>query len=109
MKYGATIISIGNSYEQESAKIVAAQQWDTIMANKNNLYSSLITVSKWSGEWLNITAVERTTSGAYLCIASNGVPPSVSKRIQINVMCKTFLYCPTYLFKSLNDTATIKG
>jgi hypothetical protein len=26
--------------------------------------------------------------GAYLCIASNGVPPSVSKRIMVNVHCE---------------------
>ncbi|MPC76060.1 hypothetical protein E2C01_070461 [Portunus trituberculatus] len=26
--------------------------------------------------------------GAYLCIASNGVPPSVSKRITLDVECK---------------------
>ncbi|XP_013142003.1 PREDICTED: protein CEPU-1-like [Papilio polytes] len=45
-----------------------------------------VMVSKWTGEWLNISAVQRETSGAYLCIASNGVPPSVSKRIQVNVM-----------------------
>ncbi|XP_028164796.1 neurotrimin-like [Ostrinia furnacalis] len=44
-------------------------------------------VSKWTGDWLNLTGVERAASGAYLCIATNGVPPSVSKRIQINIMC----------------------
>lgn len=26
--------------------------------------------------------------GAYLCIASNSIPPSVSKRIMVNVHCK---------------------
>ncbi|XP_047984317.1 protein amalgam-like isoform X2 [Leguminivora glycinivorella] len=45
-------------------------------------------VSKWSGVWLNLTAVERAMSGALLCIASNGVPPSVSKRIPLRVLCK---------------------
>ncbi|KAF9410055.1 hypothetical protein HW555_010749 [Spodoptera exigua] len=43
-------------------------------------------VSKWTGQWLNLTGVERVLSGAYLCIATNGVPPSVSKRILINVI-----------------------
>lgn len=28
--------------------------------------------------------------GAYLCIASNGIPPSVSKRIKVSVDCKLF-------------------
>jgi hypothetical protein len=30
--------------------------------------------------------------GAYLCIASNGVPPTVSKRIKVSVDCKYQLY-----------------
>ena len=25
---------------------------------------------------------------AYLCVASNGVPPSISKRVQLKVQCK---------------------
>ncbi|XP_049870198.1 lachesin-like isoform X3 [Pectinophora gossypiella] len=47
-----------------------------------------VSVGKWSGEWLNMTAVQRDMSGAYLCIATNGVPPSVSKRIMLHVLCK---------------------
>ncbi|KAJ2952302.1 hypothetical protein O0L34_g4585 [Tuta absoluta] len=45
-------------------------------------------VSKWSGVWLNMTEVTREMSGAFLCIATNGVPPSVSKRILLRVLCK---------------------
>lgn len=30
--------------------------------------------------------------GAYLCIATNGVPPSVSKRIIVDVECKCNFY-----------------
>lgn len=30
--------------------------------------------------------------GAYLCIASNGVPPSVSKRIKVSVDCKCLYF-----------------
>ncbi|KAK8760878.1 hypothetical protein V5799_027855 [Amblyomma americanum] len=37
------------------------------------------------GEWLNITSLHEDHAGAYLCIASNGVPPSVSKRIILRV------------------------
>lgn len=32
--------------------------------------------------------ISRTDMGAYLCIAMNGVPPSVSKRIIVDVECK---------------------
>ncbi|CAM1324800.1 Uncharacterised protein g8790 [Pycnogonum litorale] len=37
------------------------------------------------GEFLNVTRVTRKHMGAYLCIASNDVPPSVSKRIELEV------------------------
>ena len=42
----------------------------------------------FTGPSLNLTKVERRQMGAYLCIASNDVPPSVSKRIMLNVNCK---------------------
>ncbi|XP_028026040.1 lachesin-like [Bombyx mandarina] len=44
--------------------------------------------SKWNGVWLNMSSVSRDINGAFLCIATNGVPPSVSKRILLRVMCK---------------------
>ncbi|XP_022249059.1 lachesin-like, partial [Limulus polyphemus] len=37
------------------------------------------------GNYLNLTHITRTHMGAYLCIASNGIPPSVSKRIMLEV------------------------
>lgn len=40
------------------------------------------------GEILNITAVRRDQMGAYFCVASNGVPPSISKRIMLIVQCE---------------------
>ncbi|KAH9628590.1 hypothetical protein HF086_010324 [Spodoptera exigua] len=42
-------------------------------------------VSVVDGETLTITKVSRLHMGAYLCIASNGVPPSISKRIMLMV------------------------
>ncbi|KFM76454.1 Lachesin, partial [Stegodyphus mimosarum] len=42
-------------------------------------------VLRMVGEFLNLTQVTREDMGAYLCIASNGVPPSVSKRILLQV------------------------
>ncbi|KAK2704653.1 lachesin-like isoform X1 [Artemia franciscana] len=38
------------------------------------------------GEVIKWQAVSRHQMGAYLCIANNGVPPSVSKRIMVSVM-----------------------
>lgn len=45
-------------------------------------------VEKLFGDTLNLTRVNRADMGAYLCIASNGVPPSVSKRIILDVECE---------------------
>ncbi|XP_043679417.1 opioid-binding protein/cell adhesion molecule homolog isoform X2 [Vespula pensylvanica] len=49
-----------------------------------------ITLSNWheasiEGSYLEITDVTRLHMGPYLCIASNGVPPTVSKRIVLIV------------------------
>ncbi|XP_050428985.1 lachesin-like isoform X2 [Adelges cooleyi] len=43
------------------------------------------TVNFVDGEVLHITRVSRLHMGAYLCIASNGVPPSISKRVTLKV------------------------
>jgi hypothetical protein len=55
----------------------------------------LFSVSSVEGPVFNITRVNRLHMGAYLCIASNGVPPTVSKRIMLIVHC-------TFCYKSLD-------
>lgn len=45
-------------------------------------------VTSVEGETLTLTKVTRSEMGAYLCIAANGVPPSVSKRMMLHVHCK---------------------
>ncbi|XP_013138818.1 PREDICTED: lachesin-like [Papilio polytes] len=45
-------------------------------------------VLKWEGEWLNISVTRRDVNCVLLCIASNGIPPSVSKRILLNVLSR---------------------
>ncbi|EDW86108.2 uncharacterized protein Dwil_GK23444 [Drosophila willistoni] len=42
-------------------------------------------VKNVEGERLTLTNIHRTDMGGYLCIASNGVPPSVSKRFDVHV------------------------
>ncbi|KAH0822325.1 hypothetical protein GEV33_000466 [Tenebrio molitor] len=44
-------------------------------------------VSSYQGEVLLLVKISRSEMGAYMCIASNGVPPTVSKRIMVNVNC----------------------
>lgn len=51
----------------------------------------------YDGEVLPLTKVSRNEMGAYLCIATNGVPPSVSKRIILDVECN-YKWCIFGLF-----------
>ena len=41
-----------------------------------------------SGSPLVLPAPRRGDAGAYLCIANNGVPPTVSKRVHLTVTCQ---------------------
>ncbi|CAL4122656.1 unnamed protein product, partial [Meganyctiphanes norvegica] len=51
----------------------------------------------YEGEELHLKSVSRTEMGAYLCIASNGVPPSVSKRITLEVEFPPQIHVPNQL------------
>lgn len=46
-----------------------------------------LAVSSYRGETLKLQGT-RNEMGSYLCISSNGVPPSISKRISLTVQCK---------------------
>lgn len=54
-----------------------------------------VPVNVVDGEVLHIVKISRLHMGAYLCIASNGVPPSVSKRVSLRVQCKLLIF-PRY-------------
>ncbi|XP_026683177.1 neuronal growth regulator 1-like, partial [Diaphorina citri] len=47
-------------------------------------------VSEFEGPVLEMTRISRLDMGAYLCIASNNVPPTVSKRIKVSVDLSEF-------------------
>ncbi|CAL1296809.1 unnamed protein product [Larinioides sclopetarius] len=49
------------------------------------------------GEYMNISQVSREDMGAYLCIAANGVLPSVSKRIILQVNFRPKIRVPNQL------------
>lgn len=51
-----------------------------------------VSVDTYSGDTLTLVKLDRKQMGAYLCIASNDVPPAVSKRITLNVNCKYTLH-----------------
>ncbi|XP_073972758.1 lachesin-like isoform X1 [Rhodnius prolixus] len=54
-------------------------------------------VTTQEGEQLNLTRITRNEMGAYLCIASNSVPPSVSKRIILDVEFSPMIWVPNQL------------
>ena len=56
----------------------------TIFAN------SFFSAPMVEGEVLRLYKVSRLDMGAYMCIASNGVPPAVSKRINLGIDCKLY-------------------
>ncbi|XP_046400505.1 lachesin-like isoform X3 [Ischnura elegans] len=56
-----------------------------------------VNVNVIDGEVITITKVSRLHMGAYLCIASNGVPPSVSKRVLLRVQFPPMLWIPNQL------------
>ncbi|CAG9855186.1 unnamed protein product [Phyllotreta striolata] len=56
-----------------------------------------------TGPVLNITNVKRDHMGPYLCIATNGIPPSVSKRIKLVVQFAPSVYIQYQLIGAYDD------
>ncbi|KAH8281577.1 hypothetical protein KR054_001660 [Drosophila jambulina] len=54
-------------------------------------------VSDLETDSLELERISRLHMGAYLCIASNGVPPSVSKRIKVSVDFSPMVWIPHQL------------
>lgn len=73
------------------------------LINKFNSFLYLLfSVPSVEGGIFNISKVNRLHMGPYLCIASNGVPPTVSKRIMLIVHCKLF-----FMYLSILNTMKI--
>lgn len=67
-----------------------------IIANNVKVSFLFVIVHSVEGPILNLTRISRFHMGAYLCIASNGIPPSVSKRIMLVVNCELVLSLVIY-------------
>ena len=52
------------------------------------MIKNLILVFLHRGEVLQLHKVRRRDMGAFMCIASNNVPPTVSRRVSLSVNCK---------------------
>ncbi|CAL4173145.1 unnamed protein product, partial [Meganyctiphanes norvegica] len=57
-------------------------------------------VKSFQGEVLELNHVKRADMGPYLCIAKNGIPPSVSKRIMLKVNFPPVLEVPVHMIGS---------
>lgn len=73
-----------------AVSIDSSQKFPSIISIVSNIICvcDIWTVTEWEGEVLEIARISRLDMSAYLCIASNGVPPSVSKRIKVSVDCE---------------------
>ncbi len=56
--------------------------------SKMNPLILFISETTVTGEVLNLPPVNREDMGSYLCIAQNGVPPTISKNYKLIVNCK---------------------
>uniref|UniRef100_A0A1A9Z6V7 Ig-like domain-containing protein n=1 Tax=Glossina pallidipes TaxID=7398 RepID=A0A1A9Z6V7_GLOPL len=57
----------------------------------------LMRVESFLGSSLKLMRLERRQMGAYLCIASNDVPPAVSKRVSLSVQFAPMVRAPSQL------------
>jgi len=71
-----------NGHPKPKIKWLREDKGNFTVYDRNN---KRMIVSDYHGEILKLKRVQRHQMGAYLCIASNTVPPSVSKRIRLNV------------------------
>ncbi|XP_044765147.1 neurotrimin-like isoform X2 [Coccinella septempunctata] len=65
--------------------------------NSKITINKTLSVMEWEGEILELTQISRLDMGAYLCIASNSIPPSISKRIKLSVDFPPMLWIPHQL------------
>ncbi|XP_065335418.1 lachesin-like isoform X2 [Cloeon dipterum] len=68
------------------------------------LQSARSKVQSYENEVLSLVKVTRSEMGAYLCIAANGVPPSVSKRMMVHVHFHPLIQVPNQLVGAPTNT-----
>ncbi|XP_030377207.1 neurotrimin [Scaptodrosophila lebanonensis] len=73
-----------------------AIKWKRDDGNKIVINKTL-EVNDLEADFLELERISRLHMGAYLCIASNGVPPSVSKRIKVSVDFSPMVWIPHQL------------
>ncbi|EDW56389.1 GM22619 [Drosophila sechellia] len=71
----------------EAEDHVATRRWAGEIIARNGSHQKTKAQSV-EGEMLTLSKITRSEMGAYMCIASNGVPPTVSKRMKLQVHCE---------------------
>lgn len=77
--------------------IVWKREDGTEIISRASLTGGKTKIPTAGGETLTLSKVTRGEMGAYLCIASNGVPPSVSKRMMLHVHFHPMVQVPNQL------------
>ncbi|XP_064102691.1 contactin-4-like [Macrobrachium nipponense] len=75
----------------------SARETGLVVPININLHFFSFAVTEHEGEVLRLSKVSRMDMGAYLCIASNGHPPTVSKRMLVSVDFPPMLWIPHQL------------
>ncbi|XP_014473731.1 PREDICTED: lachesin-like isoform X2 [Dinoponera quadriceps] len=84
------------SWRREDGRNIIIREQSAVSGQNQKSHVST-TVTEYFGEDLKITKISRNEMGVYLCIASNGIPPAVSKRIFINVHFSPVIHVPNQL------------
>lgn len=78
------------SRPSEMMKVSADSEVRSILSLSHTYTFILCLVFTIKGSKLMLKQANRSHMGAYLCIATNGIPPSVSKRISLVVNCTKY-------------------
>ncbi|XP_066587576.1 lachesin-like [Prorops nasuta] len=83
------------SWRREDGRNITIRE--SSAGNAQNQKPHVISVAEYYGEDLKMSKISRNEMGIYLCIASNNVPPTVSKRISVSVHFPPVIRVPNQL------------
>ena len=93
-------VSCNKPFALTSRRKLSQQKWRFflycyLLYHKSFLFKKLLIAFFWlfsvdrvENKTLALHKVTRSQMGSYLCIATNGYPPAVSKKVQLKVNCK---------------------